>query len=99
MYQPKKYLQIFLYMSTKYCESFKSFGELGKKIFISNFYDPEIPAKNLSFSSTKLDRPSGQSWGMAKRKRACPVDQDFLQNMTKRKRVHLATEDLFPEQA
>ena len=35
-------------MSTTCCESFKSFGEVGKKFFISNFYDPEIssPAKN-----------------------------------------------------
>ena len=35
-------------MSTICCESFKSFGEVGKKVFFSNFYDPEIssPAKN-----------------------------------------------------
>ena len=35
-------------MSTTCCESFKSFGEVGKKFFISNFYDPEIssPEKN-----------------------------------------------------
>ena len=43
----QKFPQIFLYMSTTCCESFKSFGEVGKKIFI-NFYDPEIsaPEKN-----------------------------------------------------
>ena len=34
--------QIFLYMSTTCCESFKWFEEVGKKFFISNFYDPEI---------------------------------------------------------
>ena len=35
-------------MSTTCCESFKSFGEVGKKFFISNLYDPEFssPAKN-----------------------------------------------------
>ena len=45
---PQNFPQIFLYMSTICCESFKSFGEVGKKFFISNFYDPEIssPAKN-----------------------------------------------------
>ena len=44
----QKFPQIFLYMSTRCCESFKSFGEVGKKFFISNFYDSEIssPAKN-----------------------------------------------------
>ena len=44
----QKFPQIFLYMSTTCCESFKSFGEVGKKFFISNFYDPKIlsPAKN-----------------------------------------------------
>ena len=44
----QKLSQIFLYMSTTCCESFKSFGEVGKKFFISNFYEPEIssPAKN-----------------------------------------------------
>ena len=49
MYVPTQKLpQIFLYMSTKCCESFKSFGQLGKKIFISNFYDSKIspPAEN-----------------------------------------------------
>ena len=40
----QKLPQIFLYMSTTCCESFKSFGEAGKKFFISNFYDPEISA-------------------------------------------------------
>ena len=29
-------------MSTTCSKSFKSFGEVGKKFFISNFYDPEI---------------------------------------------------------
>ena len=29
--------QIFLYMSTKCCESFKSFGELGKKFLLATF--------------------------------------------------------------
>ena len=44
----QKFPQIFLYISTTGCESFKSFGEVGKKFFISNFYDHEIssPAKN-----------------------------------------------------
>ena len=44
----QKFPQIFLYMSTTCCESFKSFREVGKSIFISNFYDLEIssPAKN-----------------------------------------------------
>ena len=44
----QKFPQIFLYMFTTSCESFKSFEEVGKKFFISNFYDPEIssPAKN-----------------------------------------------------
>ena len=37
----QKLPQTFLYMSTKCCESFKSFGELRKKNFYSNFYDPE----------------------------------------------------------
>ena len=40
----QKLPQIFLYISTIFCESFKSFGEVGKKFFISNFYDPEISA-------------------------------------------------------
>ena len=38
----QKFPQIFLYMSTTCCESFKAFEEAGKKFFISNFYDPEI---------------------------------------------------------
>ena len=44
----QKFPQILLYMSTTYRESFKSFEEVGKKFFISYFYDPEIlsPAKN-----------------------------------------------------
>ena len=44
----QKFPQIFLYMFTTSCESFKLFEELGKKFFISNFYDSEIssPAKN-----------------------------------------------------
>ena len=33
----QKYRQPFIYRSIKYCESFKSFGELGKKIFTNNF--------------------------------------------------------------
>ena len=43
----QKFPQIFLYMSTTCCESFKSFEYVGKKFFISNFYYPEIssPAK------------------------------------------------------
>ena len=44
----QKLPQIFLYIPITCCESFKSFGVVGKKFFISNFYDPEIlaPAKN-----------------------------------------------------
>ena len=38
----QKFPQIFLCMSTTCCKSFKSFGEVGKKFFISNIYDPEI---------------------------------------------------------
>ena len=35
-------------MSTTCCESFKPFGEVGQKFFLSNFYDPKnsSPAKN-----------------------------------------------------
>ena len=44
----QKLPQIFPYMSTTCCESFKSLGEVGKKFYISIFYDPKIssPAKN-----------------------------------------------------
>ena len=44
----QKLPQIFLYVSITCCESFKAFGEVGKKFFISNFYDSEIssPSKN-----------------------------------------------------
>ena len=37
-----KYPQIFLYMSTKYCESFKSFGELGEKFLLATFMTPKF---------------------------------------------------------
>ena len=58
----QKFPQIFLYMSTTCCESFKSFGEVRKKFFISNFYDPEIssPAKNgmsLTAPYTEVSSP------------------------------------------
>ena len=72
----KKFPQIFLYMSTTCCESFKSFEEAGKKFFISNFYYPEIsaPAKNsmnlpvfyavlVSSAQTKHWRRSSQVYG------------------------------------
>ena len=43
----QKFPQIFLYMFTTSCESFKLFEEVGKKFFISNFYDPEISSCNF----------------------------------------------------
>ena len=49
MHQLKNYHKYsYTYMSTTCCESFKSFGEVGKKFFIRNFYDHEISsaAKN-----------------------------------------------------
>ena len=44
----QKLAQIFLYMSTTCCESFKSFKELGKKIFSNKFLPEAISpsAKN-----------------------------------------------------
>ena len=38
----QKFPQIFLYRSTTCCESFKSFEEVGKKVFLlAYFYDPD----------------------------------------------------------
>ena len=44
----QKFPQTFLYRSKKYCKSFKSFGELGKKVFSNQFLQVAIlpSAKN-----------------------------------------------------
>ena len=56
----QKLPQIFLYMSTTCCDSFKSFGEVGKKFFISNFYDSEISAHKFLPHFLKMFRE--RSW-------------------------------------
>ena len=53
-------------MSTTCCENFKSFEEVGKKYFISNFYDPEIssPAKNSMILTAPYSEVSSEIYNI-----------------------------------
>ena len=51
----QKFPQIFLYMSTTCCESFKSFGEVGKSFLLATFMTPKF--RHLQKNGMSLTAP------------------------------------------